>query len=793
MDLLCLQSPVKRDATAATPNIDLLLEFDDLMVSHEQPIIEFTPAAVTDLSLSAPAPLSEQNRSSKESPPDVPEQSDSGGSGESFDTPPSTPSWITDAVPDNTPSADNIPLSPTKNTNVIPAGEPATTAPVSDDVILTPPKDNTSHSSLPVFSEADSHTSPQYASLPLSSPVPTGSMLVIHGMDDSVSIEKLKLHFWLYRASILLMEVHPDPGNPALRLGVVKFCSSQLADQLQREFSQLPLCGQTHKITATTCELPAGPHTPASDRVMDSCDYADNPCSVMEGAPVTRDRKMRPTSPASRAFSPDTGRRQDPNRISRDSGARAPAKFQRIDPKPQIEGTKIHSVVITHISNSDHPNAASQIRSFVMSWWDNQVQSIVCTDDQMRPNCAIMYINTFNKSLPETIVKNLKVKGYVFPPIEANIRLNSSWTGHLNQPTRKRPHDSSPCQDSFHTDQCFNQDVEFDMFTHSSAPPLSPPEVPPPPCDTSEEDTALLLHKVMSPVDEQSMSRYFKDFLAYTDKWEAVDLEGNFKCVRVVFSNREAAAEAKHCLEHTPFNTAYVVISIGTNAEIEQKQQQQKQQQLIKLENRCTPDDAFLIITGFDEFITAEYFEAHSIIKRYSQHYSEIRVQTNRERMKRIRIRFHNRDAVIEAEAALLQVEFRGVGLDAMIEHIKQVESPPSPARSTVPIIVVSSIPPGVSSSDIAFLFKSFGSIVQAIEIKPMGQNSVLGQCKVVFESADIAIVAVREKHGITYRGHILEVKLLSDLIQPVADPLVPCLMLNPEERRPQTLPPSPQ
>ena len=785
VDLLCLQSPVKYDTshTPATPSMDLLLQFDDLLAppthSCEQSLVELAPTGL----LTSPAPLSGQIRSSG-----APEQSDSGGSGDQFDTPPSTPLWNTDVIIDNTSTTEKVTLSPANETS-IPSIEDSVS---SDDVmLLTPPKGGVndvttqSHSSLPVFSQTDSHVPPQFASLPAPSAAPSaaprGSMLVIHGMDESVSIERLKLHFWMYRASILLIELHADPADSALKLGVVKFCSSQLADQLTREFSQLPICGQTHKITATACDLPASP--PASGRARDPCDYLDSPCSVMEGAPVPRERKTRPTSPASRAFSPDTGMRLDPNRVPRDSG-----KFQRMDPNSQTEGQpKIHSIIITNISNIEHPVAANVIKSYVMNWWDIQIQSIVCTDDQMRPNCTIMYINTFHKNLPELILEKLKANKYVFPPIETNIRWNSSWTGHLNQQHRsKRPHDTSPCQESFRPDHSSQQDMEFDTFP--SAPPLSPPERAPSPCSPPKEETTLLLHKVSPPVDIESMSSYFSDFLAYTVSWEAVNLEVDFRCVRVVFSNGEVAAEAKLSLEHTAFNGTYVVFSIGTDAEIQQQQQVQQRQCSSAPQHRSTPDDAYLVITGFDDFITTEYFEAHSVIKRYSAHYSEIRVQTNKDKtMKRIRVKFHNRDSVIEAETAMLQVEFRGKQLDAFIEQIRQTDSPVSPAKPAIPIIVVSSIPPGVTSSDIAFLFKPYGLVKREIDINPMGHNSALGQCKVVFESAESASKAVRVKHGITYRGHILDVKLLSDLIQPATDPPSPLPTVEPEERRPQT------
>ena len=626
------------------------------------------------------------------------------------------------------------------------------------------------HSNLP-----DTTQQPQ---LPLSAPTNRGSVLLIHGMSPAISADKLQLHFWLYKASIIHLEVKEDTDKPELGLGVVKFSSPQLATQLQFEFSQLPLCGEIHRITVDTCDLLVTPSpSHPSDMFRDSMEDLEN-CSVMEGAPITRCRKARPLSPASREFSP-VGSRHDPNRVPRDSDSRHPSKYQRVDSTSE-PAPKIHTVVVRNIPSFQ---AVDGIKHFVDKWWDNQIQSAISSRDQKTENNFILYINTYSSELPELILAKLLENGFIIHPMDTYIRMENNWTGHLSHPvSRKRRAEMT--QDDFQE--------RYDSRQQETAYPQYEEHPHQENFTSREEPTTIIMHKVAGDVDESVMKNYFYDYLSYAVEWNTQYLENDRKKgemvhqVRVVFIDREAAIDAIKTLEHVPLNGAYVIISL--EEDFLQKQQQQQQQQCSSLRrDRSTPDDAYLIVSGFDKFITEEYFEAHSNILRYKEHYSDLRVQTNKKTgEKRIQIKFHDRDAIIEAEAAMLQADFRDRQVDAVIEKIKQ-ENPPSPVRPTDCIIIVSCLPPSVTASEVGSLFGVFGRITKDIEVKSMSQNPSLRQCKLVFDNPDSATQAINVKHNITYKGHILEVKQLSQLIQmePVTLPQAPtqetiCLSAQP-------------
>ncbi|KAI6654883.1 hypothetical protein LOD99_2762 [Oopsacas minuta] len=760
---ISLQSPIKSDVTPSAPSADLLLQFDELMV----PTLPTSQTSSSSEFMSQPSDL---NLDSEVQTNTDPTQTDSGVSGDSFGTPPSSPAWITnppiqDIPPEETQvtnTSTNDPLIQSSSLNKVTLFDPLTSADNVTQLPEPPPK--------------DIQQDIQSKSLPVPPPTgSSGSILSVHGITNSVTVEKLRLHFWMYRASIKFIEIKQDPEDPTIKMGVITFSSPQLATQLLREFSQLPLAGQIHSITADTCVIPDSlAHYPSPGVFSDSMDDLDN-CSVMEGAPINRERKSRSLSPASREFSPDPGRRQDPNRIARESNCRNPTKFQRIE----HEGDpKIHTVVIRNIPFS-YP--IDNIKSFVKKWWDDRIQSVIPSKDKLAGKASIMYINTYSTELPQIIVDKLLEGEFIVDPMDIYTRMNSNWTGHLEHPSGKRKRRSDSSQNNFYSQDPYpprGQEMECNEDDyHPSAPP--PPYYDPlsPSCSLlpPEEPTVLILHKVQGCVNRDSMTNYFYDFSNYTIEWKADPLpidphdkkNTTFSRVRVFFSNREAALDAMTYLAHVPLNGAYVIISL----EEDYCQQQQCSSSPIK---RTTPDDAFLIVTGFDECITTEYFEVNSVIRRYKDHYSEIRVQTNSKTgEKRIQIKFHNRDAIIEAEAAMLQVDFRGRKMDAMIEHIKQ-ETPSSPVRSADLIIIVSNIPPCVTSAELKIMFDSYGNIMKEVDIRPMSQNQTLGQCNIQYQNSDSARLAIEAKDGITYEGHILEVKLLSHLIQ--TEPVTPVI-----------------
>ena len=611
--------------------------------------------------------------------------------------------------------------------------------------------------------QATDDTPAQHSNLPVTTQLPVsatnrGSVLQIHGMSPAITAANLELIFWMYKSSIIHLEVKEDPDNPDLKLGVVKFSSAQLATQLQIEFSQLPLCGEIHRVTVDTCDLPVTSSPSYSgNSFRDSMDDLDN-CSVMEGAPMTRGRKMRSLSPASCEFSPVRSR-HNPNRSFRDTDAHYPSKYPRVDSTSE-SADKIHTVIVRNIPSVQDVNS---IKRYVDNWWGNQIQSAISSMDQKTTNNSILYINTYSHELPELILGKLLEKGYITPPMDTYIRMDNNWTGHLSHPiTRKRR--SEVTQDDFQ-ERYENRQQEVDHPQNECYPPSD-----------QAEYTAVILHKVAGEVDNSVMQGYFRDYLDCAVDWESKSMENDKKKgemvnqVRVLFSNREAANHAIESLEHVPLNGAYVIMSL------EEKYLQQQQPCSSPLRDRSTPDDAYLIVSGFDKFITEEYFEAHSNISRYKEHYSVLRVQTNKGTGdKRIQIKFHNRDAIIEAEAAMLQANFRDRQVDAVIEKIKQ-ETPPSPVRPTDCTIIVSCLPPSVTASEVGTQFEVFGRITKDIEVKPMSQNQSLGQCKIVFDNPDSPIQATKAKHSITYKGHILDVKLLSQLIQmePVIPPQAP-------------------
>ena len=639
----------------------------------------------------------------------------------------------------------------------------------------------------PITTQTTDNTPAQHSNLPVSAPTSRGSVLLLHGMSPVISEANLKLHFRQYKACIIHLEVREDPDKPDLKLGVVKFSSPQLATQLQVELSQLPLCGEIHKVTVDTCDLLVDP-SPSypSHAFRDNMDDLDN-CSVMEGAPMTSGsgRRARSLSPASREFSP-VGSRRIPNRVPRDNDSRYPSKFQRVE-SPSESTHKINTVIVRNIPSIQ---AVDAIKRFVDKWWSNQIQSAISSKDQKTDNNSILYINTYSYELPELILAKLLENGFIVHPMDTYLRMDNNWTGHLSHPvTRKRR--SEMTQDDFRGSYD-NRQQEVDYPQYDNDYPSPPQENFSPP---REEHTVVILHKVIGEIDDSDMKDYFCDYLNYAVDWYAKRIENDIKKdqmvnkVRVVFSSREAAVHAVESLQHVPLNGAYVMISLEEDYLQKQQQQQQQQPCSSPRRDRSTPDDAYLIVSGFDKFITEEYFEAHSNILRYKEHYSELRVQTNnRTGEKRVQIKFHDRDAIIEAEGAMLQANFRDKQMDAVIEKIAQA-TPPSPVRPTDCMIIVSNLPPSVTVSEVGSVFGVFGRIIKDIEVRPMGQNPSLRQCKVVFDNPDSATQAIKAKDSITYKGHILEVKPLSQLIQmePETTPQAPtptqatsCLSVQP-------------
>ena len=607
----------------------------------------------------------------------------------------------------------------------------------------------------------------------------TGSMLLIQGMADTITLDKLKLHFNAYRSCIHVVDLVPDPMNSALQLGVVKFYSPELARNLLKEFQQLPLSGCTHKLTAESCEIPLPPLPQAVDG--DPMDELESSSSVMEGAPICRERRTRPVSPASLEFSPCEGARSDSQRVPNRCTGRFSSKYPRIESQSQSSDAPVHAVMIKNILKTQN---FKKLQSYVENWWGDQIHSIKPVPDKISIQYNILYINVYGENLPEVIASKLRETEHVFHPMVIEIRYYTALGGNVKAAPIK-----PKCQKEIFPENNFS--TRADDSPHFHIPPYDqeeypqmdpgPPPFPPQDCTPSAppypiEDsppTTLILDQVFGAVTEELMMEYFRDFLDYALNWEAYPDGGGFTRVEVQFSSKRAALQAMRSLEQTPLNGGNVLFSIGrANPKPDPPPLDPVPIPPIRTEEPL----AYLIITGAGNDVTAEEFENETVLKRYKKLYSDLRVQTKSNTgEKRIRVSFHDRDAIIEAESSFLQSSFRRRQLDVKIESIEQKE-PITPKQEHKPLptlkgspsneckVVVRKIPPGTKEFEVYTLFNQYGNIIKDIELKLMSQTSTLLQCNIVFENSESANRAAQDQ--ISCKGQTLDVKLLSELIQ---------------------------